>query len=87
MPSGIQFQPTSQLSLTLQRRAEKRLQDMTDDEIYAYLADTIYTEKKRLNKSGDDGSTDYIRALNNASKAIRRDRANMRHSLMGIIDI
>ena len=82
------FPPHTQISQDLQRRMRSRLASWTDDAIFGYLADTLYTERRRIeeDKEGDTPLL-YLRALQSAERAIRKDREAMCASLLELVHV
>ena len=68
MSSILQLPATEQLSLILKRRLHSRLQLKSNEELFLYLADTIYKEQKRLQDGNHDAHIKYIAALKTATR-------------------
>lgn len=84
--SGIyNLPPTHQLSQALQRRTNQLLQSYTDDEVFMYLADTLYKERKRL-EDDQTATMEYRKALQTASRAIHRNRGAIISALMNLVN-
>ena len=86
MPRTLQLPPTEELSLILKRRLHSRLQHQSDEEVFLYLADTIYKEQRRLNKDDHDAHPKYIQALQTATRCARGSRYEMEHALNLIVN-
>jgi glycerol-3-phosphate O-acyltransferase len=86
--SGIyHLPPTQQIAHSLQRRSLKRLERATDDELFTYLADTIFLERKRLEKEGaEDVPIRYRRALVAGAKATQQSRSDMVSSISRLVE-
>ena len=84
--SGIyNLPPPHQISQALQRRTNELLKSYSDDEVFMYLADTLYKERRRL-EDDPEASVAYRKALQTAARAIHRDRVAITSSLMNLVD-
>lgn len=86
MSSILQLPATEQLSLILKRRLHSRLQLKSNEELFLYLADTIYKEQKRLQDGNHDAHSKYIAALQTATRCARGTREEMEHALNIIVN-
>ena len=86
MSSILQLPETEQLSLILKRRLHTRLQSKSDESIFLYLADTIYTEQRRLQENDHDVHPKYLDALHTATRCSRGTRSEMEHALNLIVN-
>jgi glycerol-3-phosphate O-acyltransferase len=86
MSSILQLPETEQLSLILKRRLHTRLQSKSDESIFLYLADTIYTEQRRLQENAHDAHPKYLDALHTATRCSRGTRSEMEHALNLIVN-
>ena len=78
---------TRVLSQGLQKRTYQRLSLYSDEEIFLYLADTIYQERTRFEKGqAKDASIHYRSLLESASKSLKRNRESMMAALMNLVD-
>ena len=78
---------TRVISQGLQKRAYQRLSSYSDEEIFLYLADTVYIERKRFEKGqAKDATTQYQNLLQSASRALQHGRESMLATLMNLVD-
>ena len=86
--SGIyHLPPTQQIAHSMQRRCLRRLENATDDEIFSYLADTIFLERKRIEEDGaEEEPIRYRRALDNGAKATQQERSAMVSSINRLVE-
>lgn len=75
-----------QISQALQRRLLDRLQSQDDDTVFQYLADTIYLEQRRIDRTNEELSTTYLQILKSANRAIRKERSVMTEALVKLVD-
>ena len=79
--------PSPQLiSQALQRRLINRLKTQSDDAVFRYLADSIYLEQRRFDRSDTPPPDAYKRILKRANRAIRKERSVMIESLVKLVD-
>ncbi|MEC8276877.1 MAG: 1-acyl-sn-glycerol-3-phosphate acyltransferase [Myxococcota bacterium] len=79
--------PSPQLiSQALQRRLINRLKTQSDDAVFRYLADSIYLEQRRFDRSDIPPPDAYKRILKRANRAIRKERSVMIESLVKLVD-
>lgn len=85
--SGIVSPHTGDVATALKQRAQRRLQNSSDDQLYAYLADTLYQERHRLDKGNTDEDTvsAYTALLDDAASAIRGSRREMEEALLTLV--
>ena len=76
------------MTTSLKERSAKRIRSLSDDQVFSYLADTLYTERRRIEqeRNGDTPPV-YLRALKQASTAIRKDRAAMVEALYALVEV
>jgi len=79
--------PQTQVSQALQRRMQARIATWSDDAIFGYLADTLYTERRRIEEESDDTHPSYLRAIQTASKAIQGNRDDMCTALLKLVRV
>ena len=86
--SGIYHPPpTHQISLAMQRRCSQRIVDGSDEDIFLYLADTVYQERKRIEDgNAEDAPEQYQSLLKSAARALQRNRTAMEAALMNLVD-
>ena len=75
-----------QISQALQRRLLNRLRPQSDEAVFRYLADSIYLEQRRLDRSEEEAPEAYQRILKNANRAIRKERSVMTEALVKLAD-
>ena len=75
MPAASTLPSMEDMTTSLKERSAKRIRALSDDQVFSYLADTLYTERRRIEqeRNGDTPPV-YLRALKQASMAIRKDR-------------
>ena len=85
--SGIVSPRTSAIAAALQQRTATRLDRLDDEALYAYLADALYEERRRIERgnASDDGQSGYLALLDEAAKAIRQDRDHMQRALLSLV--
>lgn len=85
--SGIVSPRTADVAAALQRRATARLRGLSDAAVYAYLADALYQERRRIERGNaeDDGQPAYIALLDEAAQAIRGARGRQERALLALI--
>ena len=77
-----------QISQLLQRRMNARLSNWSDDQVFAYLADTLYSERRRIEKNDNhDTSPEYTKALKQAELSIRKSRERMCLSILELVHV
>ena len=75
-----------QISQLLQRRMHQRFADWSDERVFSYLADTLYSERRRIEKDNDnDTPVEYLRTLKQAEKSIRGGREMMCSSILELV--
>ena len=79
--------PQTQVSQALQRRMQSRISKWSDDSVFAYLADTLYTERRRIEEENSDTHPSYLRAIQTASKAIQGHRDDMCTALLALVRV
>lgn len=85
--SGIVSPSTAKMAAALQRRATRRLDALSDGAVYAYLADALYQERRRIERGNadDDGQPAYVSLLDEAAQAIRGDRGRQQRALLALV--
>ena len=58
---------TRSISKAIQERMLARMGEMTEDELYAYLAQTVYLERKRLSQSKDETAEEERSSIESAA--------------------
>lgn len=88
MSAIYHFPPQTQISQSLQRRMRNRISSWSDDAIFGYLADTLYTERRRIeeDESGDTPPM-YLRALQTSAQAIQKNREAMCSALLELVHV
>ena len=86
--SGIFQSPAPHhISHSMQRRTRKRCQQFSDEEIFLYLADTVYQERRRIEDGfAQDASENYLSLLQSSARALQRNRESMEASIMHLVD-
>ena len=74
---------TLQVTKLMRGRIYHRLDSFTDQQIFQYLADTIYLERKRLETDPNDG---YQKVLQRSAKSLNLDRPSMVKSILKLIE-
>ncbi|MEL6342355.1 MAG: 1-acyl-sn-glycerol-3-phosphate acyltransferase [Myxococcota bacterium] len=71
----------------MQKRARDRLGDFSDQGLYAYIADAVYQERRRIEqgKAKDDGTPQYAALLERAAGSLRSDRAAMERTVTDLV--
>ena len=72
---------TRQMSSLLRKRLLIRLQSMSKAEVIAYLSDTVYQERKRLE---DDNQPEYEALLTSATKALQGSKDTIHAALLNL---
>ena len=66
----------------------QRFADWSDERVFSYLADTLYSERRRIEKDEDsDTSVEYLRALKRAEKSIRGGRDMICSSILELVHV
>ena len=87
--AGIYTLPSAEdMTQSLKERNARRIRSLSDGEVFSYLADTLYTERRRIeqDQSGDTPPI-YLRSLQNATLAIRKDRQAMVRALHNLVEV
>jgi len=67
---------------------QARLSTWSDDRVFGYLADTLYTERRRIEEEeNSDTHPSYLRAIQTASKAIQGNRDDMCTALLELVRV
>lgn len=78
---------TRVISLGLQKRTYQRLATYSDEDIFLYLADTVYIERQRFEEGqAKDASPHYQNLLQSASRALQHGRESMLATIMNLVD-
>ena len=72
---------TRQMSSLLRKRLLIRLQSMSKAEVIAYLSDTVFQERKRLE---DDNQPEYEALLTSATKALQGSKDTIHAALLNL---
>ncbi len=83
--AGIDSPTNRQIIDAMQRRTTARLKRFDDDAVYAYLADAVYLERRRLEEHPDDGGEDYAALLEQAAQATHQGRPAMERALLALV--
>ena len=80
--------PTSEVALRLEERTRRRLAAMSEEAVHAYLADAVYLERSRLERSrgrwmAEDEAAHE--AIERAASATRRGRAQQEQALVELV--
>jgi len=81
--------PTREVAERLRGAAQDRLDEFDDDAVYAYLADAVYQERSRLERSrGRWMDEDKIahQAIERAAVATRRARRDQERAILELVD-
>ena len=82
----------AEMSTAIQASSTRRLKAFSDDEIFDYLAETVYTERQRLgpllSHETKTSSTDarYLALLRSANRAITKGRSSMEAAAINLIN-
>ena len=68
---------SQQISQTLLAAPQTNLRPQSDDAIFRYLADSIYLEQRRFDRSDEEAPEAYQRILKHTNRAIRKERSVM----------
>ena len=75
------------ISLGLQKRTYQRLSSYSDEDVFLYLADSVYVERMRFEKGqAKDASLQYKDLLQSASRAQKQGRDSMLATIMNLVD-
>ena len=75
------------ISQGLQKRTYKRLSSYSDEDVFLYLANTVYVERMRFEKDqAKDASLQYKNLLQSASRAQQQSRDSMLATIMNLVD-
>ena len=85
--SGIDSPTDRQVVDALQRRTADRLRGMSDSAVFAYIADAIYMERKRLETDREDATPEYEQHLSAAARASHQGRPAQERALLDLIAI
>ncbi len=72
---------TGTISNRLQKRLHQKLQSMSREETFSYLADTVYLERKRIQE--EDGS-EYEVLLDSAARSLKGSKESMHAALVNL---
>ena len=72
---------TGTISSRLQKRLQLKLQSMSREETFAYLADTVYLERKRIHEYGN---SDYEALLASAARSLKGSKESMHAALVNL---
>ena len=75
---------TRSISKAIQERMNARMGEMTDDELYAYLAQTVYLERKRLSQSKDETAEEERSSIESAARAVHEGRSEMTQAVISL---
>ena len=88
MSGNYQSAPLHHISHAMQKKIHRRLLPFTDEQVFLYLADTVYQERKRIEDGQADDATDQYKSLLQVSaRAIQRNREAMEAAIMNLVDV
>jgi len=65
----------------------RKCQQFSDEEVFLYLADTVYQERRRIEDGyANDASEQYKSLLQSSARALQRNREAMDASIMNLVD-
>jgi glycerol-3-phosphate O-acyltransferase len=85
--SGIDSPTDRQIIDALQRRTAERLRGQSDEVVFAYIADAVYMERRRLQTDRDDATPDYEQRLAAAARASHQSRAAQERALLDLVAV
>ncbi len=85
--SGIDSPTTRQIIDALQRRTAERLRSFSDEAVFAYIADAIYMERRRLETDRDDATPEYEQRLASAARASHQGRPAQERALLDLVAV
>ncbi len=88
MPGIHDRPPTAQISQALQARARKRIGAMSDAQLHAYLADTVYFERKRFHaqRKTDPATDEEVELIADVARTLRGSRAERERAVLRLVD-
>ena len=72
---------TGTISSRLQKRLHQKLEQMSLDETFGYLADTVYLERRRIK---EEDTSDYEALLTSATRSLKGSKESMHAALMNL---
>ena len=72
---------TGTISSRLQKRLHQQLQLMSREETFAYLADTVYLERKRIH---EEANSEYAALLASAARSLKGSKESMHAALVNL---
>ncbi len=87
--TGILDRPSNaQISQSLQARSRARLRGLSEAQLLAYLADTVYLERKRFHEQrrSDPARPDEVARIEDCARATRGGRAEQEAALLALVD-
>lgn len=85
--AGIKSPSMVEIDAAMKKRGRQRLNHLTEQQLYAYIADAVYQERRRIDKGNarDDGTPQYEALLEQAANTLRGDRAAMEQVVIDLI--
>ena len=72
---------TGTISARLQKRLHQKLEQMSLDETFDYLADTVYLERRRIK---EENGSDYESLPTSATRSLKGSKESMHAALMNL---
>jgi len=88
VPGIFDLPPATRVSQAVQARMRARLSAMPESAVQAYLADTVYLERKRFHtqRVADPPSPEEVASIEAAARACRRGRAEVERAALNLVD-